>query len=83
MRFSVITSPSADDELALIWMSAPDPQAVADASDAIDQFLKDRPLQVGKVFGNDRLLHVSPLEVVYCVSPDDCMVRILRYGYRP
>jgi hypothetical protein len=83
MRFTVITSPSADDELALTWMSAPDPQEVADASDTIDQLLKHQPLQVGTVFGNDRLLHVSPLEVVYSVSPDDCRVRILRYGYRP
>jgi len=83
MRFTVITGPSADDEPALIWMSASDPQAVADASDAVDQLLKRQPLQVGSVFGNDRLLHVSRLEVVYSVSPDDCMVRILRYGYRP
>src|SRR5262245_8820046 len=48
MRFTVITIPSADDELALIWISAPDPQTVADASDAIDQMLIHRPLQVGR-----------------------------------
>jgi hypothetical protein len=83
MRFTVITGPSADDELALIWISVPDPQEVADASDEIDQLLKHRPLQVGEVFGNDRRLHVPPLEVVYSVFPDDCRVRILRYAYRP
>ncbi len=83
MRFTVIYVPSAENELASIWTRAPDKQAVADASDEIDDLLKFRPLDVGEALEEGRRLHVPPLEVVYTVSPDDCMVRVVRISYRP
>jgi hypothetical protein len=39
VRYTVIHDKIALDALARFWIMAPDPQAVADASDEIDQLL--------------------------------------------
>jgi hypothetical protein len=78
MRYTVVWDPDAQDDLARIWMQAHDPQAVADASDQIDRLLKTSALTVGEDYGPDRRLIVEPLEVIYSVSPDDCLVQVLQ-----
>ncbi|TMQ34281.1 MAG: hypothetical protein E6K70_08510 [Planctomycetota bacterium] len=77
MRFTVIWDESVQDELARIWLQAADQQAVADAADHIDQLLKFSPEGVGQAYDGDRRLIVEPLEVIYSVSMEDCMVRVL------
>ena len=77
MRFTVIWDESVQDELARIWLQAADQQAVADAADHIDHLLKFSPERVGQAYDGDRRLIVEPLEVIYSVSMEDCMVRVL------
>jgi hypothetical protein len=79
MRYTVTQSRLAQNALARFWTAAPDRQAVSDASDEIDHLLKTIPDQCGIPFGAFRRLTVSPLEVLYLVSPDDCLVRIWSY----
>jgi hypothetical protein len=80
MRYTVTSSLMADDALARFWTSAADPAALSAASNQIDHLLRTMPEQCGVPFGVFRRLTVSPLEVMYHVSPDDCLVRI--YSYR-
>ena len=77
MRYTLVWVPAADDELARIWMEAADRRAVTAATAEIDRLLKSKPLAVGEAYDDDRRLAVDPLEVIYTVSPDDCMVRVL------
>lgn len=76
MRCTVIWDSDAQDELARFWLQAPDPQAVTDAANEIDRLLKHSALSVGEDFGPDRRLIVEPLEVIYTVVPDDCLVHV-------
>jgi hypothetical protein len=79
MRYTVIESRIAQNALAYYWRTAADRQAVADASNEIDRLLKSMPDQCGVPFMGLRRLTVPPLEVLYQVLPDDCMVRIWSY----
>jgi hypothetical protein len=83
MTFYVSYSPSAQDELAQIWLDASDKDAVTTASYQIDQSLRSQPLSVGEELGSYRRLQVAPLEVVFTVSPDDCLVQVWRVSYVP
>jgi hypothetical protein len=77
MRYTLVWIPDADDELARIWTDAPDKRAVADATNEIERVLKHSPLSAGQEYDDDRCLVIGPLEVIYTVSPADCMVRVL------
>ena len=79
MRYTVTATDLAIDALNRFWLTAPDPAAVTTASNQIDQLLKTRPEQRGVPFGMFRRFTVWPLEVLYHVSPDDCLVTILYY----
>lgn len=81
MRFTVASPARANNELALIWLQAPDRRAVSQASHEIDQLLRTSPLTVGHAHGSDYRLTVAPVTVIYKVSPDDCLVTVLRYLY--
>jgi hypothetical protein len=80
MRFHISSRPEAEDKLALIWMSAPDKQAVTRASHEAEQILAASPEQ-GQEFYGDWLLDVPPLHVVYQYSPDNHLVTILDIWY--
>ncbi len=81
MPFYVSYVPIAQDQLALIWMNAWDRNAVTRASHEIDRLLRHQPLSVGEPLGDFRRLEVAPLEVIYSVSPDDCLVQVWRVAY--
>jgi hypothetical protein len=81
MRYTVVYMPAAINDLASIWIQAPDQQAVADATDEIDRLLAQSPETLGRPYNGYRILRVSPLEVVYEVSPDDCLVRVFEVTY--
>jgi hypothetical protein len=83
MRSTVAWDRDAQDELARLWMQAPDQQAVADAADEIDRLLAVSAATVGEQFGPARRLIVEPLEVIYTYSPDDCMVRVHEVAFTP
>jgi hypothetical protein len=78
MRYTVVWVPSAENDLASIWIVAPDRQGVADAADEIDRILRVRPYDAPEEQGGTRRLVVEPLEVVYTVSEDDRLVRVLQ-----
>ncbi|MFO0964719.1 MAG: hypothetical protein U0793_03905 [Gemmataceae bacterium] len=71
MANTVVWDPSAQNKLTILWITAPDRQAVTDAANRIDQLLKFYPDMVGQEYGDDRLLVVEPLAVLYSYSPDD------------
>jgi hypothetical protein len=79
MRYTVTAADEVLDKLALIWMQAPDAEAVRRASHEIDVMLRNAPLSRGQDHGTYRTLTVDPLTVVYTVSPPDCHVEILDF----
>jgi hypothetical protein len=78
MRCTVVYYPEAEAELASAWMAASDQQAVADASNRIDQLLKFRAEELGEPYGEQhRRLVVEPLAVIYRVLPEDRRVEVV------
>jgi hypothetical protein len=78
MKHTVVWLPSAEADLAGVWLEAPDRQAVADAADDVDRRLRYLPEQQGESRPEGRrMLIVPPLAVIYRVSPADCLVRVL------
>ena len=82
MRFTVTWHPSAEAELAEIWLAAPDREAVTQAVHAIDQLLATEPLKLGEEFYGDRILVALPLAVTYTVNEQDRTVQILQAWHR-
>ena len=77
MKFTVIWQPSAEQDLATLWMNAPDRNAVALAADAIDAFLRRDPLAHGESrLGHSRVMFVPPLAVTYEVQELDRLVTV-------
>jgi hypothetical protein len=76
MRYTVVYESLALKSLARLWMAAANRQEVSDASDEIDYLLRTSPVTNGIPSGGLYRLMVPPLEVLYGISPDDCLVRI-------
>lgn len=83
MRYTVVYDLTAENELMKIWMRAPNPRAVSNASNDIDRQMKRSPDRIGQSFGSYRRLTVYPLAVDYTVSPQDRMVRVVRIELLP
>lgn len=84
MKYTVTYSVFAERQLTEIWMSAPDPQAVTDASRDIDRTLGSDADQIGMPNADGwRGLVASPLAITFKVSEDDRMVTVLSVRYRP
>jgi len=77
MVYTLTYTPAALDDLALVWVSAPDRQAVADASDRIDRELRVDPDLKGLPQEDHRVYADYPLAVAYEVIPDDRLVRVI------
>lgn len=78
MPFSLTRLTGVDEAVAAIWLAAADRNAVAAASDQIDETLRFAPESVGEDFGDYRKLTVAPLIVYYTFSPNDCLVTVLK-----
>jgi hypothetical protein len=77
MNYTVIWDPDAEQELARIWMSAPDPAAVTVAAHRIDQSLGRDPGGSGESRDEPlRILLVPPLGVYYEVDEDRRVVEV-------
>jgi hypothetical protein len=64
--------------LATLWLQASDPQAVSTALNTIERNLRLAPLSVGDQENGTRRYSIDPVTVVYRVSPDDRLVKILQ-----
>lgn len=79
MKWTVTYYPSAQDELATIWMDATDREAVSVAAREIEHLLCTDPLSVGESRGGKRRLIIEPpLAVDYQADPEDMLVRVVR-----
>jgi hypothetical protein len=77
-RYTVAWHQAAHDELAQLWMEAPDRGALERAANAIDRQLKDDATDKGTPIPDDlRQLTVPPLRVLFAISQPDRIVRIL------
>ena len=77
MKWTVVWVSAALDDLARAWTDAPDRQAVADASDAIDAQLLRHPYAVGESrAGAERILIVPPLVALYDIANPDRLVTV-------
>lgn len=78
-RYTVVWVQSALDELAELWTSAPDRNAVTAAADAIDRELRDDASGKGRVLSEGlRALARPPLHVIFAVREDDRIAEVLR-----
>jgi plasmid stabilization system protein ParE len=83
MPYTVVWLPTAQNELARIWLQAPDKQRVTAAANRIDQMLASAASSLGQAHGSRRRVFIAPLEVIFQVSPDDCLVEVIRVDYIP
>lgn len=78
MKFTVVSTPVANQQLAEIWLQSNDQQAVADASNRIDSLLMHDADRQGRAHpGGWRVLLVPPLIVTFRVSVDDRIATIM------
>lgn len=72
MRYIVVWTREAEEELAHLWIQSSDRTSLVSASNAIDAQLSQRPMDVGEeIRPGARLLHVAPLMVDYRVMDAD------------
>lgn len=76
MRFTVIWLPTAQNQLALLWLNAADQNAVTAAQHQIDQLLRVDPDQQGIPFFGNRLLLVAPLHAAFAINWMDMQVEV-------
>ncbi|MCI0463391.1 MAG: hypothetical protein L0Z62_41165 [Gemmataceae bacterium] len=78
MRYTVVWTPAATDQLADLWVGASDRQAVTDAADRLELALRDDPDTKAHPFGRFYVLTDDPLAVLFEILPDDCLVRVVQ-----
>jgi hypothetical protein len=75
-------APSAENDLAALWTSAPDRNAVAAAADAIDAALQQDPLSQGESrSGITRMMFQPPLAVCFDVYASERRVLVWAVGH--
>lgn len=78
-RFTVVWHPDAQNELAELWMAAPDRSTIAAAADLIDLELSQDAENEGiHIVDGLRAFHSPPLRVLFAVREDDRIVEVLR-----
>jgi hypothetical protein len=82
MRFTVTWHPSAEPELAEIWLKSTDRSEITQAANSVDQLLSSDPMAQGEEFYGDRILVVLPLAMTYAVSKPDRSVQILQVWHQ-
>ena len=79
MIFTVTWKPTADDELADLWLKGPDRAAITAAANAIDALLRVDPhLQGESRADGTRVLFQPPLGVRFEVNEQDRVVEVLK-----
>ena len=78
MKYTVVWTPTAERDLAQIWLLATDRKAISAASNRIDALLsRDAGSRGYPVFDTVRELIMPPLGVNFDVSEDDRLVYVL------
>ena len=78
-RYTVVWVKSAQDELAELWLNAPDRNAVTTAAHAIDQELGEDAQDKGSELSEGlRSLFAPPLKAIFTVREDDRIAEVLR-----
>lgn len=77
MKFTVVWLPSAERELAALWLAAEDRADVAAAADQIDAALASDPLSFGESRGGEtRIALVAPRGAFYDVDEPNRLVTV-------
>lgn len=77
MRFTLTYTSEAIAELAKLWLAANNRKSVTEASDRIEQELRNDPhLKGDTVSGSLRKIVVAPLVFYFLVSPDDRLATV-------
>lgn len=77
MKWTVVYRPAAEKDLAELWLSAVDRNAVSAAADRIDLKLKSDPLNMGDTLTAElRSVIEGPLEVAFQISVLDRVVSV-------
>lgn len=80
MKYEVVWSPTAEQQLAGIWMAAPDPVLVTVSADWLEDRLTRDPLRLGDAMESSvhRTAYHAPLGIEFEVIEDD--KRVLVHG---
>jgi hypothetical protein len=79
MNYTVTYKPSAEQELAGLWITTPIRQAVTDAANRIDYLLRIDPHHQGESReGNVRIAFERPLAVQFEIHDHDLLVEVLK-----
>ena len=79
MRFTVVWSPEAENEVCELWLKSRNPADLARQIDAIEQSLATNANELGESRQDGtRLLIVELISVLFEVKPDDRKVSVLR-----
>jgi hypothetical protein len=78
MTFTVVWEDIASDALAELWIRAEDRQAVAESANRIDRELRNDAHRKGIQHGPFQAYYDEPLAVLFAVSIEDRMVRVLQ-----
>ena len=77
MRWTLTYLQSAQDQLATIWMNAPDQADVSRAANLIEQRLRKNPYSFSESRDdNSRVMIEAPLALNYDVRDDDRLVTV-------
>ncbi len=82
MRYTVVWVESAEQELAALWMAAPDRAAVNGAVLMIDDELRTDAHAKGRPADGARILVAPPLIVFFEVSEADRIARVLQVNHQ-
>jgi len=84
MKYTVVGTTLADDQLARLWLTASDRQKVSDAFDRVESALKNDAHIAGRLHpGGWRVIAEAPIIVSFTVSQQDRLVTILSVAYHP
>ena len=84
MKWTVVWSKDAEDDLAKMWLSAHDKASVTAAADRIDAQLKMDPLNTGQPYASDHRVHFDgPLGIAFVVDEGDRKVLVERIWCQP
>jgi hypothetical protein len=82
MNFTVTYKPSAEQELADIWINAPDRQGVTDAANRLDYLLRTNPHNQGESRDDKtRITFERPLAVEFEIHDEGCQVEVLKVSW--
>jgi hypothetical protein len=82
MNYTVVWTPTAEQDLAAIWLSAEDRNAINSASSTIDSLLSRDAQSMGESrYDSVRVMFVPPLGVDFDVNEDDSIVYVLTVWY--